>query len=224
MMTGTSTWSTGLGQHPDHLGADPATGGWSPHSTPIRASPKGHYDGETRGYLRYAKAWRDVPKPSIAAVQGTCIAAGLMLCWPCELIVAADNAELVDPVLFMGRYGIEYHAHTWELGPRRAKEMLFTDGPVTAQQAERFGMVNHVVPLEELVPATKALARRIAPADPFALRMAKRAVNHTLGLQGFGAAIDACFDMHHFGHARARVMTSGDPSLTGLASTQKQNR
>ena len=109
-----------------------------------------YYDWETRGYLEYAKRWRDIPKPTIAAVQGKCIAAGLMLCWPCDLIVAADNAQFSDPVALMGIMGVEYHAHTWELGPRKAKEMLFTQDSVSAQEALRTGMVNHVVPLDEL--------------------------------------------------------------------------
>ena len=120
------------------------------------------YDWETRHYLRYAKSWRNIPKPSIAAVQGKCIAAGLMLCWPCDLIVAADNAEFSDPVLHMGILGVEMHAHTWELGPRKAKELLFTAGAVTAEEARQLGMVNKVVPLEQLVPATMEMARRIA--------------------------------------------------------------
>ena len=188
------------------------------------STPEGHYDWETRNYLHYAKTWRDVPKPSIAAVQGKCIAAGLMLCWPCDLIVAADNAEFSDPVLFMGINGVEYHAHTWEFGPRKAKEILFTGGSVTASQAEQLGMVNKVVPLDELVPATMALAERIAEVDAFALRMAKRAVNHTLDVQGFTTAVDSCFDMHHFGHTRARVVNDGYPSLAGLSSMKEKQR
>jgi hypothetical protein len=80
-----------------------------------------YYDWETRGYLEYAKRWRDIPKPTIAAVQGKCIAAGLMLCWPCDLIVAADNAQFSDPVALMGIMGVEYHAHTWELGPQQGQ-------------------------------------------------------------------------------------------------------
>src|SRR5436190_3030079 len=187
-------------------------------------TPEGHYDWETRGYLHYAKVWRDIPKPSIAAVQGKCIAAGLMLCWPCDLIVAADNAEFSDPVLFMGINGVEYHAHTWEFGPRKAKELLFTGSSITATQAEQLGMVNKVVPLDELVPATMELAHRIAKVDPFALRMAKRAVNHTLDVQGFSTAIESCFDMHHFGHTRARVITGGMPALAGLAGMKEKQR
>ncbi len=182
------------------------------------ATPEGHYDWETRGYLKYAKAWRDVPKPSIAAVQGKCIAAGLMLCWPCDLIVAADNAEFSDPVLMMGICGVELHAHTWEFGPRKAKEILFMGSSVTAEEARELGMVNKVVPLDELVPATMAMAHRIAQQDAFALRMAKRAVNHTMDIQGYTSSIDSIFDMHHFGHTRARVITGGMPSIAGLSA------
>ncbi len=187
-------------------------------------TPEGHYDWETRHYLRYAKAWRDVPKPSIAAVQGKCIAAGLMLCWPCDLIVAAENAEFSDPVLMMGICGVELHAHTWEFGPRKAKELLFTGGSITAEEARELGMVNKVVPLDDLVAATMEMAGRIAQQDPFALRMAKRAVNHTLDVQGYTTAIDAIFDMHHLGHTRARVVTGGMPSIAGLDSMKQKGR
>ncbi len=186
--------------------------------------PDAMYDWETRGYLHYAKAWREVPKPSIAAVQGKCIAAGLMLCWPCDLIVAADNAEFSDPVLYMGICGVEYHAHTWEFGARKAKELLFTGGAISAQEAERIGMVNKVVPLDQLVPATMDLARQIAKQDSFALRMAKRAVNHTLDIQGFKSAIDSVFDMHHYGHTRANVVTGGSPSLAGLSAMKDRGK
>jgi enoyl-CoA hydratase len=188
------------------------------------STPEGHYDWETRGYLHYAKTWRDIPKPSIAAVQGKCIAAGLMLCWPCDLIVAADNAEFSDPVLYMGICGVELHAHTWEFGARKAKEILFTGGSITAQQAEQIGMVNKVVPLDDLMAATMEMARQIARVDSFALRMAKRAVNHTLDIQGYTNAIDSIFDMHHFGHTRARVVTGGSASLAGLASMKEKGK
>jgi enoyl-CoA hydratase len=186
--------------------------------------PDALYDWETRGYLHYAKRWREVPKPSIAAVQGKCIAAGLMLAWPCDLIVAADNAEFSDPVLSMGICGVELHAHTWEFGARKAKELLFTGGSLSAQDAERIGMVNQVVPLDELMPATLALADRISHQDAFALRMAKQAVNHTQDIQGYKTAIDACFDMHHYGHIRAAVITGGMPSLAGLSDMKERGR
>ncbi|UXA06204.1 enoyl-CoA hydratase [Mycobacterium sp. SMC-2] len=186
--------------------------------------PDALYDWETRHYLHYAKRWRDVPKPSIAAVQGKCIAAGLMLCWPCDLIVAADNAQFSDPVLYMGLCGVEYHAHTWEFGARKAKEMLFTGDALTASEAQQLGMVNKVVPLEDLHSATMALANRIARQDAFSLRMAKRAVNRTLDIQGFSSALEAVFDMHHFGHTRASVVTGGMPSIAGLDAMKGRNQ
>jgi enoyl-CoA hydratase len=195
----------------DMSGNDPSADGRD--LRPPRADGKleapSYYDWETRGYLAYARGWRDIPKPSIAAVQGKCIAAGLMLCWPCDLIVAADNAQFSDPVGMMGIMGVEYHAHTWEFGARKAKEILFTGGFVSAEEARQTGMVNHVVPLDELCPFTMRLAHRIAQTDPWALRLAKRAVNQTLDTMGFSASIAACFDMHHLGHARALAATGG---------------
>ncbi|MFJ9710428.1 enoyl-CoA hydratase [Streptomyces sp. NPDC101234] len=173
------------------------------------------YDAETRRYLEYSLKWRNIPKPTIAAVQGKCIAAGLMLCWPCDLIVAAENAEFSDPVVHMGIGGVEYHGHTWELGPRKAKEILFTGRPLTALEAEQVGMVNRIVPLDELGTATNELARRIAQMPPFGLRQAKRAVNQTLDVQGFYAALQSVFDIHQTGHGNA-LSVDGYPILTRL--------
>jgi enoyl-CoA hydratase len=176
---------------------------------------------EAKHYLGYSSRWRDIPKPSIAAVQGACIAGGLLLVWPCDLIVAADNARFQDPVVLMGLCGVEYHAHTWELGPRKAKEMLFTAKPVDAYEAERRGMVNRVVPLAELDPASRSLALEIAQMHPNALAMAKRAVNQTLDVMGQQAALQSCFDLHHLGHASVYAQ-SGQFILTGLKGMKEK--
>ncbi|WP_330307846.1 MULTISPECIES: enoyl-CoA hydratase [unclassified Streptomyces] len=173
------------------------------------------YTAEARRYLEYTLRWRNVPKPSIAAVQGKCIAGGLMLCWPCDLIVAAENAEFSDPVVHMGIGGVEYHGHTWELGARKAKEILFTGRAVTAEEAEKVGMVNRVVPLDQLDEAVLELAAQIAQMHPFALRQAKRAVNQTLDVQGFYAAVQSVFDIHETGHGNA-LSVGGYPILTRL--------
>jgi len=202
-------------------GHDMAGGGASTIDSSIPL-PDALYDWETRGYLAFAKRWRDVPKPTIAAVQGKCIAAGLMLCWPCDIIIAADNAQFSDPVLTMGICGVEYHAHTWEMGPRKAKEVLFMGSSIDAATAERIGMVNKVVPLGELESTTLEWAKRIAKVDSFALRMAKRAVNRTLDIQGFTSSIDAVFDMHEHGHTRANVVTGGSPSLAMLSEMKQR--
>jgi len=184
-------------------------------ATPEKITLEWIYKLEARKYLEYSLRWRNVPKPSIAAVQGKCIAGGLLLCWPCDLIVAADNAEFSDPVVFMGIGGVEYHGHTWELGPRKAKEILFTGRAVTAREAEQTGMVNRVVPLAGLDAATMELAAHISRMDPFGLRQAKRAVNQTLDVQGFYAAIQSVFDIHQTGHGNA-LSVGGYPILTRL--------
>jgi enoyl-CoA hydratase len=163
----------------------------------------GLHNWEAKYYFGFARRWRDIPKPSIAAVQGACIAGGLLLAWPCDLIVAAENARFSDPVVLMGIGGVEYHGHTWELGPRKAKELLFTAKPIDAREAERRGMVNRVAPTEELDAVSRALALEIAAMHPHALAMAKRAVNQTLDVMGQQAALQSCFDIHQLGHASA---------------------
>jgi enoyl-CoA hydratase len=171
------------------------------------------YRWETEHYFGFSRKWRDVPKPSIAMVQGACVAGALNLIWPCDLIIAADNAYFSDPVAMFGVGGVEYHAHTWELGARRAKEMLFTARKFTAAEAFDAGMVNRVVPLDELEDQTMELAREIAEKDAWGLATAKRAVNQTLDVMGQQAALQSAFDIHWHGHANALLRT-GYPLLT----------
>ncbi|HEX3959842.1 MAG TPA: enoyl-CoA hydratase [Trebonia sp.] len=179
------------------------------------------YALETRKYLNYSLSWRNIPKPTIASVQGKAIAGALLLVWPMDLIVAAENAEFSDPVVWMGIGGVEYHGHTWELGPRKAKEILFTGRAVGAREAEQIGMVNKVVPLESLQEETMALAHQIAQNDPFGLRQAKRAVNQTLDVQGFYAAIQSVFDIHQTGHGNA-ISVTGYPVITRLEGMKEK--
>ncbi|EEA02635.1 Enoyl-CoA hydratase/isomerase [Burkholderia sp. H160] len=181
------------------------------------------YNWEKKHFLGYARKWRDLPKPTIASVQGACVAAGLMLVWPMDLIVAADNARFSDPVVRMGTGGVEYHGHTWEFGARKAKELLFTAGFIDAHEAQRLGMVNRVVPLEELESATLKLAAEIAQMHPHPLQMAKRAVNQTLDVIGQYAAIQSVFDIHSLGHANAWA-TCGQATIAGLAEMAPANK
>ena len=175
----------------------------------------GIYADEALRFVGYSLKWRNVPKPSSCAVQGAGRAAGLMLAWPCERMVASEDARCSDPVVAMGCGGVEYHGHTWEFGSRLAKELLFTGRAITADEARAIGMVNRVVPRAELDEAARELARQIASKHPFALRMAKRAVNQTLDVQGFTTAVQAVFDVHSLGHGHA-ISESGYPVLVGL--------
>ncbi|MFB8370997.1 enoyl-CoA hydratase [Pseudarthrobacter sp. NPDC055928] len=152
-------------------------------------------------YLGMCRRWRDIPKPTIAAVHGKTIGGGLMLAWVCDLIVAADDASFADPVVDMGVCGVEWFVHPWEMGSRKAKELLFTADFWNAQEAREMGMVNHVVPREDLADFTLQLARKIAAKPMFALRLTKEAVNQSTDATGQPGAIKAAFALHQLAHA-----------------------
>jgi enoyl-CoA hydratase len=152
-------------------------------------------------YIGFSERWRNIPKPTIAEVQGKCIAGGLMLVWPCDIIVAADDAAFLDNTVAMGVGGAEFFNHPWELGVRKAKELLFTADWLSAQEAEKLGMVNHVVPRETLSSFTLALAEKIAAKPLFALKLAKEAVNAAQDAQGRSSAMQTSFALHQLAHS-----------------------
>jgi enoyl-CoA hydratase len=152
-------------------------------------------------YVGLCERWRNIPKPTIAQVQGKCIAGGLMLIWPCDLIVASEDASFLDNTVAMGVGGAEFFAHPWELGVRKAKEMLFTADWISARDAERLGMVNHVVSPSELDTFTLQLASRIAQKPLFALKLAKEAVNAAQDAQGRTSAMQTAFALHQLAHS-----------------------
>lgn len=156
---------------------------------------------ETEVYLGMCRRWREIPKPVVASVQGACIAGGLMLAWVCDLIVASEDAFFADPVVRMGIPGVEYFAHPWVLGPRAAKEVLFTGERFTAQRAYEWGMVSRLVPRAELAERTRELAERIAGMPRFGLALTKKAVNQAEDQMGMRSGMDAAFGLHHFAHA-----------------------
>ncbi|HEX8868080.1 MAG TPA: enoyl-CoA hydratase [Lentzea sp.] len=156
---------------------------------------------EMEVYLGMCRRWREIPKPMIAMVQGACVAGGLMLAWVCDLIVAAEDAFFADPVVRMGIPGVEYFAHPWVLGPRAAKEVLFTGDRFSAQRAYEWGMVSRVVPRESLEDETFQLCSRISAMPQFGLALAKKAVNQSEDLMGMRAGMDSVFGLHHLAHA-----------------------
>lgn len=151
-------------------------------------------------YLGFCERWRNIPKPTIAAVQGKCIAGGLMLIWPCDIIIASDDAQFADPTVSFGVDGVEFFAHPWEMGVRKAKEFLFTSDWISAQEAYRLGMVNQVVPREQLQEAALAMAQKIARKSLFALKLTKEAVNAAQDVQGRVAAMQTSFSLHQLAH------------------------
>ena len=162
---------------------------------------EGYMAREEEIYLGFCWRWRNLPKPTIAAVQGKVIAGGLMLVWACDLIVAADNAMFSDPVSAFGMPGVEFFLHPWEVGARKAKEMLFTGDAITAAEAKALGMVNQVVPADELDGFTRSLGERIATRPTMGIKLAKQSVNQALDAQGQWTALQAAFGLHHVGHS-----------------------
>jgi len=144
-------------------------------------------------YVETCLRWRDVPKPTIAQVQGYCIMGGLMLASCCDLIVAAEDALFADRAVRWGGSHVQYFTMPWDLGPRKAKEHLFTGDYIDAQTALQLGLVNRVVKREALPEATLELAQRIGLQDPYALKLAKASVNETMDIQGHRRAVESAF-------------------------------
>jgi enoyl-CoA hydratase len=160
-------------------------------------------------YLGMCRRWRELPKPTIAMVQGACVAGGLMLAWVCDLIVASDDAFFADPVMKMGIPGVEYFAHPYVMSPRQAKEFLFLGERMSAAEAHRIGMINRVVPRASLEAEALGVATRIAAMPRFGLALAKKAINQAEDRMGMRDTMDATFALHHVAHAH-NAMTSTD--------------
>ena len=162
---------------------------------------EGYMAREAEMYVGLCWRWRNLSKPTIASVQGKVIAGGLMLVWPMDLIVCADDASFADPVVAFGVNGHEYFVHPFEAGARLAKEMLFTGRALGAQELLERGMVNKVVPRDDLESATLEMAAHIAKRPMFGLTLAKQSVNNTLDAQGMYTSIQSAFGLHHVAHS-----------------------
>ena len=167
---------------------------------------------EEEGWLGMCRRWRELPKPTIAAVHGACVGGALALAWSCDLILATESAFFSDPVVTMGCPGIEFFCHPWVLGPRRAKEFLFTGERMSSTRAYEIGMVNRVVPDGELMEAAEALARRIAERPRFGLALTKKAVNVAEDEMGMRNGIEHAFGLHQLSHAH-NTNVCGSPVL-----------
>ncbi|MEP6786772.1 MAG: enoyl-CoA hydratase, partial [Sphingomonadales bacterium] len=184
------------------------------------------YTREQEVYLGMCRRWRDMSKPTIAMVQGACIAGGLMLAWVCDLIVASDDAFFQDPVSkMMGIPGVEYFAHGFELPPRVAKEFLLLGERMGAERAYNFGMVNKVVPRADLETATAEMAAKLAAQQSLGMWLTKQAIHQVEDLRGKRAAMDSVFHMHHFAHAQ-NDLTTGDAlgGVTGKSAAADNKR
>jgi enoyl-CoA hydratase len=180
----------------------------------LRATPEGRLRHERELYLEKCLAIYHLPKPTIAQVQGACIAAGLMLACMCDLIIAADDAQFSNPVLRMTGAGVELLVEPWELGQRKAKEFLFLGDAIDAREAWRLGLVNRVVPRRRLATETRALAQRIALLPPVTAALVKESINQTFDLMGKGHSFKYHFMVH-------QVMHGTETARRALADRQR---
>ena len=183
-----------------------------------RPGVEGRQAREEEIYFGMCWRWRNIPKPTIAQVHGKTIAGGLMLIWVCDLIIASEDASFSDPVVAFGVNGVEYFGHPWEFGARKAKEMLFTGGVMSAREARSLGMVNHVVPREELEEFTMSIAERISSRPTVGLRLAKQSVNQAQDAQGLWTALQSAMSLQQLGHSNNAELFGRtiDPSGVGV--------
>ncbi len=169
----------------------------------LRSTPEGKFHHEQEMYVEKCRRIHDFRKPTIAAVQGRCVAGGLMLACMCDIIIASDDAVFSNPVLRMSGAAVELLVEPWEMGIRKAKEFLLAAEELDAEEALRVGLVNRVVPRDELESSAADLAARIALVPPITAEIVKASINNVGELQGKGASWRYHFMAHHFAHNTA---------------------
>ncbi|MGO9342779.1 MAG: enoyl-CoA hydratase [Acidimicrobiales bacterium] len=174
----------------------------------VRSTPEGKFHHEQAMYVEKCRRIHDFRKPTIASVQGRCIAGGLMLACMCDIIVASEDAVFSNPVLRMSGAAVELLVEPWEMGIRKAKEFLLAAEELDAQEALRVGLVNRVVPRDELESSTAELAARIALVPPITAEIVKASINNVAELMGKGASWRYHFMAHHFAHNTATSLGS----------------
>jgi enoyl-CoA hydratase/carnithine racemase len=179
-----------------------------------RATPEGKLRHEQVMYFDKLVKIRDFRKPTIAAVQGVCSAAGLMLACMCDLIVAADDARFSNPVLRMSGVGVELLVEPWELGPRKAKEFLLCAQEFSATEAERYGLVNRVVARDALGKEARTMAEQVALVPPLTAEAVKTSINHMVDGMGQRDSWRYHFMIHQF--------VSNTPTALERAEARKQ--
>lgn len=157
-------------------------------------------------YLGLCRRWQDMPKPTVAMVQGACIAGGLMLAFACDMVVASEDAFFQDPVLAFGVPGVEYVPHLYDLPPRIAREFLYLGERLPAARAHHYGLINRIVPRDQLEQSVTELAEKLAKLPPFAFKLGKQAMAMVDEGRGKRTGNDAIFHMHHLAHAHNMML------------------
>jgi enoyl-CoA hydratase len=136
----------------------------------------------------------DSPKPVIAQVHGYALAGGLELAMACDLIVAAEGTKLGEPEIRYGSAPVTL-LMPYLIGQKRTRELLLTGDLIDAVEAERLGLINRVVPAEELATEVDRLADRLARTPPEVMGPTKRMLNRAMDAAGFRLGVEAGLDL-----------------------------
>jgi enoyl-CoA hydratase len=165
---------------------------------------------------------QNLKKPVIAAVNGFALGGGLELAMACHFRIASDNAKMGLPEVTLGL--IPGYGGTQRLpqlvGKGRAMEMIMTAAMISAEEAKRYGLVNHVVPQEELLSFTNVIAQKIIKNAPFAIAKAIKAINANFedGKNGFDTEIKSfgkCFGTEDFKEGTTAFLEKRKAEFTG---------
>ncbi len=158
-------------------------------SRPYEEGMRGIYKRSTAQNVTNTLRWRNIPKPTMAIVQGYCIFGGWMIASAMDLIFAAEDA------MFLGT-NFQYFSPPWDIHPRKVKEIFFESRFIDGKEAHELGLVNRVYPQETLEKEAMAYAHRVAENDEFQLRLIKLAVNRAQDNQGFTEHINDAHLLH----------------------------
>lgn len=211
----------GSGSAHDNVQAEQTVGTWCGFGC---AGAEAQMAYEREVYFGLSERWRNLPKPTIAQVHGKVITGGLMLVWPCDMIIASQDATFQDTAVDLGVCGVEFFNHPYELGVRKAKEFLFRSNVLTAEDACAAGMVNHVVERENLESFTLSIAQEIARKPLFALKLAKEAVNAAQDAAGRGTVLQSAFGHHQLTHAHNMLVHGMLMDPTNLTESKPRKR
>jgi enoyl-CoA hydratase len=135
------------------------------------------------------------PKPTIASVRGACLAGAFELMLACDVTVAGETAFFGEPELKFGA-GIVVMLLPWLVGPKVAKEIiLMGEDRISVHRARELGLVNKIVPDQDLDLASLRFAEHLAAVDPELIRQTKRAINKSFELRGFLEALESALDI-----------------------------
>lgn len=162
-------------------------------------------------------------KPVIARIRGFCLGGGLGIAMQADLRIAAEDSQFGIPAARLGiAYGFDMVRKLVSfVGPAHAKMLMFSGARIDAREAERIGLINRMVPDEDLIPTVSELARTIAMNAPLTIRAAKLAVSESLktdserDVDAVTRAVLACFDSADYREGRTAFMEKRQPVFTG---------